>query len=139
MNATSAGLEGKRYPFGEPVRRLVQQDRTPKDVFVLGVYASAVHARWFDAQGKIRVQALAVASEPTIFWDGSGAREIVGRIRVPQGAGELRVDGLEQLNGPSGKSLDRDFLERLGVERPNAWLCDLVPHTCMHSEQDTAI
>ena len=34
------------YPFGETVRRLVQQDRTPKQVFVLGVYASAVHARW---------------------------------------------------------------------------------------------
>ena len=27
------------YPFGETVRRLVQQDRTPKQVFVLGVYA----------------------------------------------------------------------------------------------------
>ena len=25
------------YPFGETVRRLVQQDRTPKHVFVLGV------------------------------------------------------------------------------------------------------
>ena len=24
------------YPFGETVRRLVQQDRTPKQVFVLG-------------------------------------------------------------------------------------------------------
>ena len=34
------------YPFGEVVHRLVQQDRTPKKVFVLGVYASAVHARW---------------------------------------------------------------------------------------------
>ena len=26
------------YPFGEEVHRLVQQDRTPKKVFVLGVY-----------------------------------------------------------------------------------------------------
>jgi len=34
------------YPFGETVHPLVQQDRTPKKVFVLGVYASAVHARW---------------------------------------------------------------------------------------------
>lgn len=34
------------YPFGETVYPLVQQDRTPKKVFVLGVYASAVHARW---------------------------------------------------------------------------------------------
>jgi len=29
------------YPFGEVVRPLVQQDRSPKRVFVLGVYASA--------------------------------------------------------------------------------------------------
>ena len=34
------------YPFGEIVHPLIQQDRTPKKVFVLGVYASAVHARW---------------------------------------------------------------------------------------------
>ena len=34
------------FPFGETVKRLLQEDRTPKKVFVLGVYASAVHARW---------------------------------------------------------------------------------------------
>ena len=35
-----------QYPFGEKVHRLVQEDRSPKRVFVLGVYASAVHAKW---------------------------------------------------------------------------------------------
>jgi len=35
-----------RFPFGEKVKRLSQVDCTPKDVFVLGVYASAVHAKW---------------------------------------------------------------------------------------------
>jgi hypothetical protein len=35
-----------RFPFGEVVRPVVQQDRRAKSVFVLGVYASAVHARW---------------------------------------------------------------------------------------------
>ena len=34
------------FPFGEELKPLRQQDRTPKKVFVLGVYASAVHARW---------------------------------------------------------------------------------------------
>ena len=48
------------YPFGETVHPLVQQDRTPKKVFVLGVYASAVHARWKQGN-KIICQALAVA------------------------------------------------------------------------------
>ena len=66
-----------RYPFGEYVQSLVQEDRTPKKVFVLGVYASAVHAKW-KRNGTIVCQALAVASEPRIFWDGDTeeAREI---------------------------------------------------------------
>ena len=34
------------FPFGQKLHPLVQEDRTPKKVFVLGVYASAVHARW---------------------------------------------------------------------------------------------
>lgn len=32
------------FPFGEPVKAVTQTDRSEKDVFVLGVYASAVHA-----------------------------------------------------------------------------------------------
>jgi hypothetical protein len=40
------------FPFGETVRPLVQQDRSPKKVFVLGVYASAVHARWKKVKDK---------------------------------------------------------------------------------------
>jgi hypothetical protein len=34
------------FPFGQPIFPLVQKDRSKKRVFVLGVYASAVHARW---------------------------------------------------------------------------------------------
>ena len=34
-----------QYPFGESVHRLVQEECSPKKVFVLGVYASAVHAK----------------------------------------------------------------------------------------------
>jgi hypothetical protein len=51
------------FPFGQPAEALVQQDREPKKVFVLGVYASAVHARWIGADERDRVKALAVASE----------------------------------------------------------------------------
>lgn len=74
-------MEDYRFPFGERLHRLVQEDRTPKKVFVLGVYASAVHARWMK-DGKVECPALAVASEPRIFWDGNEdeAREIIGRI-----------------------------------------------------------
>ena len=55
------------FPSGQPIRKVTQTDRLPKRVFVLGVYASAVHARWIGQDGKTRIAALAVASEPEIF------------------------------------------------------------------------
>lgn len=126
------------FPFGAPLRSLVQEDRRRKRVFVLGVYASAVHARWIGGDGKQLVRALAVASEPRIFWDGTGAKEIVARISLPAGAGSLEAAD-EQFNGPSGKALDREYLEPLGLSRADAWLCDLVPHACLNPSQEKAI
>ena len=49
------------FPFGQDVRKLEQMDQTPKLVFVLGVYASAVHARWIGPDGKKLVNALVKA------------------------------------------------------------------------------
>ena len=71
------------YPFGEIVHPLVQQDRAPKKVFVLGVYSSAVHARW-KVRSKTICPALAIASEPRIFWDGNQeeAAEIISRMNL---------------------------------------------------------
>jgi hypothetical protein len=126
------------FPFGSPVLRLVQEDRRPKRVFVLGVYASAVHARWVGPDGKERVKALAVASEPTIFWDGSGASEIIRHIALPTAVGRLEA-AEPKLNGASGRSLDEDFLDPLRVGRPDAWLCDLVPYSCSNEQQRDAI
>lgn len=73
------------FPFGEPILPLVQPDRTTKRVFVLGVYASAVHARWIGEDGRQKIGAVAVASEPEIFWRGDQdvARQIVSAIRQP--------------------------------------------------------
>lgn len=127
-----------RYPFGSPLRVVAQADRTPKRVFVLGVYASAVHAKWTGPDGRVRVKALAVASEPTIFWDGSGAGEIIARVPVPAGAGQL-VAAADRFNGPSGRTLDEEILEPLRLRRADAWLCDLVPHTCLNPSQAKAI
>ena len=123
------------YPFGEELHRLVQQDRTPKKVFVLGVYASAVHARWKKGT-EIICQALAVASEPRIFWDGNieEAREIIGRIHIPEELGTLEPAG-SHLNGPSAKVLDEHILAPLGFTRKDAWLCDLLPETRLNPSQ----
>lgn len=126
------------YPFGQPLQPVIQTDRAPKRVFLLGVYASAVHARWLDASGKLLVRALAVASEPTIFWDGSDAGRILARIVVPEGAGSLEPAD-ERMNGPSGRALDEHFLGPLGCGRADAWLCDLVPHTCLNDSQARAL
>jgi hypothetical protein len=126
------------YPFGSPLRAVVQAERSPKPVFVLGVYASAVHARWISPDGKTLIRALAVASEPCIFWDGSDAEGLVSQISVPDGAGRL-VAAAQQSNGPSGRSLDDNFLGPLGIGRSSAWLCDLVPHTCMNPSQAKAL
>jgi len=126
------------FPFGQPVRFVIQQDRTPKRVFVLGVYASAVHARWIGPDMRTIVHALAVASEPYIFWRGEGAEEILRQITVPPQLGRLECPD-PKFNGPSGQSLDDHFLKPLGLRRDNAWLCDLVPHSCMNAGQQAAI
>jgi hypothetical protein len=133
------------FPFGQPVIPLTQQDRSPKNVFVLGVYASAVHARWIytdkdesNNKNKTRITALAVASEPYIFWTGEGAEDIIAGINMPDGAGKL-VAAAENMNGPSGRALDKFFLEPLGIGREKAWLCDIVPYSCRNPGQDKAI
>lgn len=130
-----------RFPFGEPVRKVAQapEDRGPKKVFVLGVYASAVHAWWVGPEGKRKISALAIASEPCIFWTGEGAEEIIQKIQVPPEAGGLEVPSVEGLNGPSGRALDELFLTPLGFERKDAWLCDLLPESRMNPSQKMAI
>ena len=128
-----------QYPFGQQLHPLVQQDRSPKKVFVLGVYASAVHARW-KCDGHIVCQALAVASEPRIFWDGDQAEaaEIIKKIKIPEGLGVLEPAG-KNLNGPSAKVLDENILAVLGFERKDAWLCDCLPETRLNPSQAKVI
>jgi hypothetical protein len=126
------------FPFGQPVRIVEQTDRTPKRVFVLGVYASAVHAQWIGVNQKSIVTALAVASEPYIFWRGENAESIIQQITIPQQLGTL-VPPQRRYNGPSGIALDDLILKPLGITRADAWLCDLVPHSCMNYPQRDAI
>lgn len=126
------------FPFGQPIREVEQENRSKKRVFVLGVYASAVHARWIGPDGKQLISALGVASEPEIFWRGDGIDEIVASIDIPEGAGRL-VPASPTLNGPSGRALDDLFLIPLGLNREDVWLCDLVPYSCMSDGQAKAI
>jgi uracil-DNA glycosylase len=127
-----------KFPTNEPIKNVSQIDQTPKRVFVLGVYASAVHARWIGQDGKTLIAAMAVASEPEIFWTGAGADEIIAKITPPGGIGKLESAG-KQFNGPSGRALDEQILCPLGISRKDAWLCDLVPHSCMNTGQEKAL
>lgn len=126
------------FPFGMPIVPVRQRDTSPKRIFVLGVYASAVHARWVAADGKTIINALAVASEPEIFWRGNDAGAIIEQIPVPPGAGRLIAAGAT-LNGPSGVTLDSMFLEPLGITRQDAWMCDLLPESRCNPRQRAAI
>jgi uracil-DNA glycosylase len=127
------------FPFGQPLNK-VQEDNifSVKKVFVLGVYASAVHAKWLNPDGSVKVQALAVASEPEIFWRGQNAKELIAKIHIPKELGKL-VPANENLNGPSGKALDEMFLNPLGYSRDQAWLCDLLPESRLNPNQQKAV
>jgi hypothetical protein len=126
------------FPFGQAVRPLAQVDRGAKEIFVLGVYASAVHARWLDDRGKELAKALAVASEPYIFWRGDHAEDELRRVVMPPGAGML-LPAADIYNGPSGVAVDDLLLAPLGRTRADAWLADLVPHSCANPRQLAAI
>ena len=122
------------FPFGKILMKVEQKDKRPKKVFVLGVYASAVHAKWIDSDNKLVVKALAVASEPYIFWKGDSADKIIECIQVPKKVGRLEpADSI--YNGPSGSILDTLFLNPLGLTRDDVWLSDLIPYTRINTAQ----
>lgn len=127
------------FPFGQKLKRIQQADRTPKEAFVLGVYASAVHAQWIDKEGKQKIAALAVASEPSIFWTGESAEKIISSIIIHEEIGKLKLPIDKHLNGPSGRALDNLFLKPLGLRRENTWLCDLLPESRVNENQRKAI
>lgn len=135
-------MEHLTFPFGQSVKRVIQADRSPKSVFILGAYGSAVHARWCNKEGKEMIRALAVASEPCIFWACPGGKgevkEILSAVDVPAEAGYLQP-AAPNLNGPSGRSIDEHYLKPLGLTRAEVWLCDLVPHSCKNPRQAEAV
>ncbi len=126
------------FPFGQELKKVKQPDRNPKETFLLGVYASAVHAKWVGEDGKQKVKALAVASEPEIFWTGENADRIISEIEIPSELGNL-VPADKNLNGPSGRALDEKYLKPLGITRNETWLCDIIPETRLNENQLSAL
>lgn len=116
------------FPFGRPAT-----DRPPRapardaDLFVLGVYPSALHVRWQRPDGVVQVQALAVADEPEVFWDGADAAERVRRWSSEVGWrrdwGEVSPSG----NGTSGRAVAEDVLAPMGTTIDRCFVTDCLP------------
>lgn len=73
------------------------------------------------------VAALPVADEPTPFWDGGDAAQVMGRwvgerVRDPEREG--RFTAPNRLNGSSGRWVSDNVLATLGYDRSQAWITD---------------
>ena len=128
------------FPFGIPVEKVEQRDRTPKKVFVLGVYSNPVNARWLFPDGKTFIMAVAIANEPEIYWRGNPqyVNKILSGIMVPPEMGSL-VAAHKNLNGAAGRALDYNLLNPLGLKRSQTWLCDLIPYALANKSQRKAL
>ena len=126
------------FPFGQPVRRVDRLTEVPSECSSWECTQARFTHVGATAEGACSYRHSGVASEPCIFWRGDDAREIVSSVDVPDGAGSLEP-AADRFNGPSGRSIDDQFLGPLGLTRADAWLCDLVPHSCMNSDQRAAL
>ena len=129
------------FPFGQPITPVKQvDDGHTKKLFILGVYASAVHVKWYGPDGKLRIRAMAVASEPEIFWRGDNkyVQEVIKRINLNPLHGHIAPADAE-FNGPSGVCLDENYIHPLGLTRDDVWLCDLLPESRKNPSQAKAL
>ena len=128
------------FPFGKQLKRVQQTGttRSGKKVFVLGIYADVVNARWIDTRGKEIVPAIPVASEPEIYWTGTGAEKTIADLSIPAELGTLEIAS-DEYNGVIGRTLDTLFLEPLGYTRNDAWLCNLIREPRMDESQRLVI
>lgn len=96
-------------------------------MFVLGVYPSALHVRWTLPEGGRVVGALAVADEPTVFWDGGDEDELIARWRAEHFDDAWGTVGPATGNGSSGRKVVDHVLEPLGIDADAVWLTDCLP------------
>jgi hypothetical protein len=136
MSSTTAD-DGNRFPFGDPATpRPPRRPAGASAAFVLGVYPSAIHVRWdlpawaHSEHGPV-VGALAIADEPTVFWDGDNDHELVAawkeRVGFRDGNetgewGHVRGVG----NGTSGRPVRDGVLDALSVGVADTWFTDAI-------------
>lgn len=118
-----------RFPFGRPAaRRPPRRPDGPAELFVLGVYPSALHVRWVLPDGSDTVGALAVDDEPVVFWDGAGTDTLIADWQNNvEWRPEWGTVGAAGGNGSSGRRVHQHVLTPLGVEPERAYFTDCLP------------
>jgi hypothetical protein len=129
----------ERFPFGQLVGPVTWQQPGRKPVLVVGVYPSAVHGRWVDADGQTRIRAVAVANEPEPFWTGQDAQAHVAAVAATVPAAAGRLLSAPAHNGPSGNALDGLVLAPLGLSREHIRIVDIDNRYMANPAQQTAI
>lgn len=119
-----------RFPFGRQSRR--RPSRLPlkadAELLILAAYPSALHIRWTPPDGVAPIGALAVDDEPTLFWDGAGARERVDEWREMVGwRDEWGWVGHAGSNGNWGRRVAEEVLAPLGVDADQVHFANCLP------------
>ncbi len=122
------------FPFGEPIVKIIHPGRAQKRVFLLGYYASSVHAKWISKDNQVLVKDLPVASEPGLFWTGDECESIISRVKIPSELGVLLPPD-KSLNGALGRILDTKVLAPLKLGRSEVRFCNLVPYSQVYLSQ----
>ncbi len=127
------------FPFGRPntARPLRSASSGTTKALIVGVYPSAFHVRWsppaecddrpVHERRRPFVASLAVDVEPTVFWDGTQAAELLERwkaaVKFKDAWGTLQLGH----NGPSGDGLVSEYLAPLGLQPGDVAMTDAVP------------
>lgn len=129
-----------RFPFGQlSTSRPPRRTAHAAELFVLGVYPSALHVRWQPPTwarhrlGVGPVGALAVADEPCVFWDGADAAQQVAEWRTKVEFIDGDDDGCwgkvtAASNGTSGSAVAEGVLVPLDVKPENTWFTDAIDY-----------
>jgi hypothetical protein len=95
---------------------------------VLGVYPSALHVRWTLPDASATIGALAVDDEPTVFWDGNRAHELIAAWQDQVGwTPDWGAVGAVGGNGSSGRRVIEHVLNPLGVHPQETYFTDCLP------------
>jgi hypothetical protein len=126
------------YPFGQPVGPVSWRQPGPKPALIIGVYPSAVHARWIGPDGT-GIRALAVADEPEPFWTGHSAEPKIATVAATVPAEAGRIELAKGHNGRSGQALDELVLAPLGLTRDKIRVADIDNRYMANQSQQDAV